>query len=105
MNIIRKEPNFAGDFPSTRQWNNPIPPTGYYEVADSCDTSAIQTHAGFIKRTIVNNVVTEITGDDAAYQAWKAAHPTITQVSPETDRDNMLVDHEYRLTILELGVN
>ena len=45
------------------------------------------------------------TAEDIA--AWELAHPAPVPPgpSPEEDMDALLVDHEYRLTLLELGVN
>lgn len=47
------------------------------------------------------------TGDQALLDAWNNEHPN-TPATPETtaqdDTDAMIVDHEYRLTLLELGV-
>lgn len=47
------------------------------------------------------------TGDQALLDAWNNEHPN-TPATPEAtaqdDTDAMIVDHEYRLTLLELGV-
>lgn len=49
---------------------------------------------GEIKRRIKNNETGEITEE-----ILKAGKPTA-----QDDTDSMLVDHEYRLTMLELGL-
>lgn len=38
---------------------------------------------------------------------WEAEHPAPApaEPTPQEDADAMLVDHEYRLTLMELGVN
>ena len=56
-------------------------PSGCYEVAEGVTL----TCHGFGARTIVDNVVTAFTGDEAAWNAWSAEHqpptpePTIEQ--------------------------
>lgn len=42
----------------------------------------------------------------AEIAAWEAEHPApeLPGPTPQEDADAMLVDHEYRLTLLELGV-
>ena len=52
------------------------------------------------------NTVTAVTVDQAALDAYKAAHPAAKPEPTEADDSAaMLVDHEYRLTLLELGLN
>ena len=52
------------------------------------------------------NTVTAVTVNRTALDAYKAEHPE-TKPEPTEEDDNaaMLVDHEYRLTLLELGLN
>lgn len=47
------------------------------------------------------------TGAQALLDAWNSEHPdtpATTEATAQDDTDAMLVDHEYRLTLLELGV-
>jgi len=72
MQIIRTTPNESGAYPPIQLWEEVTPPDGFYQIADDCNTSAMQTHAGFVTPTIEDGVVITITGDDAAYQTWQA---------------------------------
>lgn len=36
---------------------------------------------------------------------WQSSPATAPEPTPDEDRDALAVDHEYRLTALELGVN
>ena len=82
MNIIIATPNASGAYPSIQTWGLDIPPNGYYQIAEICDTSAMHTHAGFVTLTVENNIVTAITGDDAKYQAWLASLPVPDTTQP-----------------------
>ena len=61
---------------------------------------------GFVTLTIENNTVTAIEPNAEAWEAWKAEQPEPVEPepTPQEDTDAMLVDHEYRITLLELGV-
>ena len=63
---------------------------------------------GFVSITVTDGEVETIQLNEAAYNAYIADHP-ITPPAPdepteEDDINAMLVDHEYRLTLLELGL-
>ena len=73
MQIIRECPNESGAYHPIQSWAGATPPDGYCQISDNCDISAMQTHAGFVTLTVEDGVVTAITGDDAAYQAWLAS--------------------------------
>lgn len=88
MQIIKSTPNESGAYPSIQSWDGAAPPDGYYQVADTCDTSAMQTHAGFVTLTIEVGVVTAIAGDDAAYQAYLASLPAPTTPEPTIEEKN-----------------
>ena len=82
MNIIRIEPNENGYRPSIQEdWKYPVP-DGYIEVPEGVDTSAMQTHMGFVDLTIKDGVLTGITGNDAAYQAHLDSLPPETEPEP-----------------------
>lgn len=86
MNIIKLGPSVTGSRPSIQEdWKYPVP-EGYIEVPEGVDTSAMQTHMGFVDLTIdENGVLTEITGNDAAYQAYLANLPPETPPQPTAE--------------------
>src|SRR5574344_596076 len=73
MKFIQSVANPSGNYPAIQALD--FAPDGWFPIASNCDTSAMQTHAGFVTLTITDGVVTAIMGDDTAYQAWKAANP------------------------------
>lgn len=104
MQIIKITPNKSGSRPPLQSWSGAILPEGYAEVA--CDTSAFYEFMGFVDITIENGKCIAVTGNQAALDAYLAQlpEPIDPEPSPESERDIMLVDHEYRLTLIELGV-
>lgn len=64
---------------------------------------------GFCDIEVTDDIVTAIIADTEAIEVYEATHPEPTPAEPEPtpddDRDAMLVDLEYRVTLLELGVN
>lgn len=73
MNIIQKQPNESGAYPPIDKRDNiTAPPDTHYEVADGVALS----YGGFGTLTIVDNIVTAFTPDEAAWTAWQTAHPT-----------------------------
>ena len=87
MNIIKLEPSATGSRPPIQSWSGPVP-EGYIEVPDSVDTSAMQTHMGFVDLTIEDGVVTSITGNEAAYQAYLDSLPP--EMPPEPTEEQLL---------------
>ena len=86
MNIIKIDPSATGYRPPIQSWNGYGIPDGYIEVPDSVDTSAMQTHMGFVDLTIdEDGVLTAITGNDEAYQAYLAALPPETPAQPTAE--------------------
>lgn len=76
MNIIKIEASATGSRPPIQSWDGYGIPEGYIEVPDSVETSAMQTHKGHVDLTIdEDGVLTAITGNDAAYQAYLASLP------------------------------
>lgn len=61
---------------------------------------------GFAYLTIEDEAVTSVTINQEAYDAYEESLPDPTPPEPteEDDVNSMLVDHEYRLTLLELGI-
>ena len=101
MNIIQKQPNPSGAYSPIQSWNGAIPPDGCYQVADGVELSC----GGFGELTVEDGIVTAFTPDTVAWEQWQAEHPVPEpQPTAEEDRDAMLVDHEFRITLVELGV-
>lgn len=103
MNIIQSEPNPRGSRPPIQTWSGPVPPAGYIEVPAGVDTSAMQTHAGFVDLTVEGGVVTDITGDDAAYQAYlESLPPEVPEPPSELERLRADVDFIAAMQGVEL---
>ena len=102
MNIIQKQPNPSGAYPPIQTWSETTPPETHYQVADDIKL----TCGGFGTLTIENDIVTAFTGDTQAWEDWQASLPPEQPPTPtpQEDTDAMLVDHEFRLTLMELGV-
>ena len=75
MNIIKLEPSATGYRPPIQSWNGYGIPDGYIEVPEGVNTSAMQTHMGFVDLTIEDGVLTAIVGNDEAYQAYASTIP------------------------------
>jgi hypothetical protein len=102
MVIMQKQPNPSGAYSSIQSWSGVAPPDGYYQVLDNVTL----TDGGFGALTVEDGIVTAFTPDVEAWERWQAEHPVPEpQPSAEEDRDAMLVGLEYRMTLLELGVN
>lgn len=103
MNIIKIEPSATGSRPPIQSWSGYGIPEGYIEVPDGVDTSAMQTHMGFVDLTIdEDGVLTAITGNEEKHQAYLDSLPPETPPVPTP---------EERLAALEtamlsmMGVN
>ena len=114
MNIIQITANGSGAYPPIQSWAGETPPYGYYQAADTCDTNAMQTHNGFVTLTVEDGVVTAITGDDAAYQAYLDSLPEPTPPEPDAITQTQLAlaemaeteaarDLENKLALAELA--
>jgi len=76
-------------------------------ISSPSDKVDFFTYNGFVTLSISpEGVVTDYTPNSAAWEAWKASLPPEQAPEPtrEEDMDALMVDHEYRLTLLELGV-
>jgi hypothetical protein len=107
MQIIRATPNPSGGYPPIQ--NTTSAPEGCLPIADGVDTSAFYEAMGFVDLTVADGVVTSMTANTTALEAYRASLPEsaapVETVDPDADRDAMLVDLDYRTTLLELGVN
>ena len=64
-------------------------------------------YSGFVELEISEGVAVAITPDVKAFEAWESEQTEAESIEPkdaQADIDAMLVDHEYRLTLLELGL-
>lgn len=77
MNIIKIKPNQNQSYPPIQTWEVSYGaiPKGYALVPANIDTSVMQKYYGFVNLTVENNVVTDITGNEEAYQNYLASLP------------------------------
>jgi hypothetical protein len=108
MKIIKKTPYENGMYPVIQTWDRQTLPEGYAEVPDTLDTTVFYDYNGFVILTIEDDVVTKMVANPEARdidakktKEWQESQPKPVP-SPQEDMDAMLVDHEYRLTMLEL---
>lgn len=109
MYIIKREASSNGGRPPLQSWEyGELPedfaycPDEFYDIFYSTDP------AGFVDLVIVGDVVTSMSANHAMANAYKEAHPETEEEpihNPQDDIDNMLIDHEYRLTLMELGIS
>lgn len=80
---------------------------GMVSLPESLLTAYIET-MGFANITVEDSTITAMAVNQEALDAYLADHPDIPEEDVPTEEDDvnaLLVDHEYRLTILELGLN
>lgn len=107
MQIIKKEPNATGGRPSLQTWPCAQPPEGFVFVPDGFDTQIFHDFCGFVNIEHDGTYLTAMTGNQEALSAYLAEHPDVELPDPtqaQKDTDALVVDHELRLTLLELGV-
>lgn len=102
MYYINAVPNEAGNY------GNPAsnPHTGALALPDSLLSAYIAAN-GFVLLTVEDGAVTTVETNTEALEAYSAEHsdtPADPEPGAQDDTDAMLIDHEYRLTLLELGV-
>jgi hypothetical protein len=107
MIIIQKEPNPSGAYPAPQTWDKPDIPITHAVIADTVDMTEFFNYNGFVILTIEDGVVTSYVPNVEAWEAWKAEQPEPVDPEPteEEDTASMLIDHEFRLTMLELGLS
>lgn len=104
--IIQKQPNPSGAYPAPQTWNSNVPPSGYAVI--DLDMTEFFNYNGFVTFTIEGDTVTAYTPNVDAWEKWKAENPDTPQEDEPTEAEDtsaMLIDHEYRLTLLELGLS
>lgn len=103
MYYIKSKPNNSGNYgnPSTTQFENSL------KLHDELLSDYIKCK-GFIIPTVEGNHVANFKVNQEALNAYLAEHPDVPEVTEPTAEDDIaaiLVDHEYRLSLIELGVN
>lgn len=113
MKFINPSKNPSGAYPPIQSSSGSSAPQGMAAWPDTLDTADFYVYNGFVTLEVEEvdgtSTVTGYTPEVAAWEAWKAGLPEDTgeDVAPtaQDDTDAMLIDHEYRLTLLELGLN
>ena len=101
MIYIDQNPNPSGAYPNPK--NQPFP--GCIALTDEQAAMFFKYNGFVVVVQYGDNVIVE--PNTETWEVWKASLPTESTKSTPTaqdDTDAMLVDHEYRLTLLELGI-
>ncbi len=109
MKLIQKEPNPSGAYPPIQITEPAAVPAGMAVIPEDLDDAVFYENNGFVTLTLEGDAVAAMAANTEARAAWfaslPAAEPEAEPVATEEeDRDAMLIDHEYRLTLLELGI-
>ena len=80
-----------------------IPPDGWAVLPPALEATALPL-LPWVKLTIENGVVTAVEDDAEARAAWEAIPVPPPEPTAQDDANALLIDHEYRLTLIELGV-
>lgn len=107
MYIIQLESIENGSRLPLQTWNGNVPPEGYAFCSDKFVEIFYSTNpAGFVNIQVEDDIVISMEVNQEALDAYIASLPEPEPELPtaQDDTDAMLVDHEYRLTLLELGV-
>lgn len=111
MRIIRKDANPSGAYPPMQEGMSAIP-EGFALWPDELDTAVFFEHNGFVTLTVEQidgvDTVVDVQPNTEAWEAWQASLPEPSEAeaapSEQDDVNAMLVDHEYRITLMELGL-
>lgn len=90
------------DIQTNSCWNENPYGEDYAVVPDNMVQDILETH-GFCD-IVLNKAKNEVVSFTAR-EIPVIETPIETEPTPQDDTDAMMVDHEYRLTLLELGVN
>ena len=109
MYLIKIEASPNGSRPPLQSWDRNVIPDGYALCPDEFAEIFYSTDpAGFVNITVNYETcrVTSMTVNQEALDAYAASlpEPEKPQPTPQDDTDSMLVDLEYRMTMLELGI-
>lgn len=89
---------------AVQTWGSVQPPEGYAILPERL-LQAYKESKGFVFLSIEDGVVTSLLENMEAREAWEREYPPVPPTpSPEEDRDALLVDLDYRMTLVELGV-
>jgi hypothetical protein len=102
--IIKIESNQNGSRTPVQSWIAETAPDGFAIFPEDMVTTFNNAN-GFVNITVENGVVVSITENKEAKTAWEAIPKPVPVPTAEEDMTAMLVDQEYRLTLIELGVN
>lgn len=75
MYIINHSKNPSGAYPAPNSWGAYDVPDGFAVIPDELDMSVFYAYKGFVDLTIEDGIVTAITPDQEAYDAWMSEHP------------------------------
>lgn len=75
MMIIKREANEAGYRPPMLTWADAILPDGFVQISDTVDISIYYHAMGFVDLVVENDIVTSMTANSEAYQAYLAEIP------------------------------
>lgn len=84
MNIIQINANENGGRPPMQNWNGE-PPAGYALVPDTLDASVFGDFMGFVTLELDGGIVTAMTGNQEALDAYKASLPEPVEPPPTTE--------------------
>lgn len=107
MYIIKLNANENGSRPPLQSWQGETAPDGFALCSEEFHSIFYsKSPAGFVNITVEDGRVTEMTVNQEALDVYVAALPPEVEEEPsvEDDIDAMLVDQEYRITMLELGI-
>ncbi|MBC8536897.1 hypothetical protein [Feifania hominis] len=99
MKIIQIEPNKSGSRPPMQDWALRNLPQGYSFVPNGLDTDIFYSYNGFVNLTIEGDIVTAMTPNIEAWQAWKASLPEPKiEIDPV---DKLRADVDYMMMKME----
>lgn len=109
MYLIKLEASSNGGRPPLQMWDGNAIPEGYALCpAEFADIFYSTKYAGFVNIEIDTEtyIVKSMSVNQGAIDAYieSLPEPEPLQPSPQDDMDSMMIDHEYRLTLLELGI-
>lgn len=103
MMYIKAEKNEIGAYPPPQKTK-----AGGLVILPDETLETFLNYSGFVNLEIENGIVTKIIPDEDAFKDWQKQTEleaaTVEASDPQADTDAMLIDHEYRLTLLELGL-
>lgn len=108
MYIIKLEASENGGRPSLQSWTGETAPEGYALCPDEFfDVFYSTTPAGFVNITVEEGVVTSMTVNQEAVDAWNDEHPILPEAQSEpepTEMEQLRADVDYiaALTGVEL---